>query len=201
MSPFIKDASVQAVLSAANIVDVVSGYTSLRKRGATYSGLCPFHQEKTPSFTVSADKGLYYCFGCGEGGDIVRFVERMENLSFAEAVEQLGERFGVPVEFEEGAGLDPPSVGEGGYVLSAVPLGNRKRSRRPRVSGEAGTGSGGLPDVPRGFLAGRMERAPPQGVQRGFQRPGVGRCRSADPPGGQDLRPVPGTPHVPAGRS
>ncbi len=83
MSPFIKDASVQAVLSAANIVDVVSGYTSLRKRGATYTGLCPFHQEKTPSFTVSADKGLYYCFGCGEGGDVVRFLERMENLSFA----------------------------------------------------------------------------------------------------------------------
>jgi len=106
MSPFIKDASVQAVLSAANIVDVVSGYTSLRKRGATYTGLCPFHQEKTPSFTVSADKGLYYCFGCGEGGDIVRFLEHMENLTFAEAIEQLGERFGVPVEYEEGAGPD-----------------------------------------------------------------------------------------------
>jgi DNA primase len=107
MSPFIKDASVQAVLSAASIVDVISGYTSLRKRGATYSGLCPFHQEKTPSFTVSSDKGLYYCFGCGEGGDVVRFVERVENLSFAEAIEQLGERFGVPVEYEDGAGPDP----------------------------------------------------------------------------------------------
>jgi len=107
VSPFIKDASVQAVLSAASIVDVISGYTSLRKRGATYSGLCPFHQEKTPSFTVSAEKGLYYCFGCGEGGDIVRFLERMESLSFAEAIEQLGERFGVAVEFEEGAGFDP----------------------------------------------------------------------------------------------
>ena len=83
------------------------GYTSLRKRGATYTGLCPFHQEKTPSFTVSAEKGLYYCFGCGEGGDVVRFVERMENLSFSEAIEQLGERFGVAVEFEEGAGADP----------------------------------------------------------------------------------------------
>jgi len=55
---------------------------------------------------VSADKGLYYCFGCGEGGDIVRFLEHMENLTFAEAIEQLGERFGVPVEYEEGAGPD-----------------------------------------------------------------------------------------------
>ena len=53
---------MQSVLAAANIVDVISGYTSLRKRGTTYSGLCPFHQEKTPSFSVSADKGLYYCF-------------------------------------------------------------------------------------------------------------------------------------------
>ncbi len=106
MSPFIKDSSVEAVLAAADIVDVVSGYTSLRKRGSTYTGLCPFHQEKTPSFTVSADKGLYYCFGCGEGGDTLRFVERMENLSFSEAVEQLGQRYGITLEFEEGAGPD-----------------------------------------------------------------------------------------------
>jgi DNA primase len=106
VSPFIKDESVQAVLSAANIVDVVSGYTSLRKRGATHTGLCPFHQEKTPSFTVSADKGLYYCFGCGEGGDVVRFLEKMENLSFSEAIEQLGGRFGVTLAYEEGKGPD-----------------------------------------------------------------------------------------------
>ena len=106
MSPLIKDSSLQAVLNAAEIVEVVSGYTSLRKRGATYLGLCPFHKEKTPSFTVSSDKGLYYCFGCGEGGDVVRFVERMENLSFSEAVEQLGERFGVTLEFEEGGKVD-----------------------------------------------------------------------------------------------
>ncbi len=106
MCPRIKDKSVQAVLQAVDIVDVVSGYTSLRKRGATYTGLCPFHQEKTPSFTVSADKGLYYCFGCGEGGDAVRFLERMENLSFSEVIEQLAERYGVPLEYEEGKGAD-----------------------------------------------------------------------------------------------
>ncbi len=107
VSPLIKDSSIQAVLSAANIVDVVSGYTSLRKRGATYTGLCPFHQEKTPSFTVSADKGLYYCFGCGEGGDVVRFLEHMENLSFAETIEQLGERFGGRWNMKKGAGRTP----------------------------------------------------------------------------------------------
>lgn len=113
MSPRIKDESVEAVAAAADIVDVVSGYTSLRKRGATYSGLCPFHQEKTPSFSVSADKGLYYCFGCGEGGNVFTFVQRLENLSFAEAVEQLGERFSVPVEYEEGkTGSDRDRSGE-----------------------------------------------------------------------------------------
>ncbi|MHB8869362.1 MAG: DNA primase [Thermoleophilia bacterium] len=104
MSPFIKDASVEAVLAAADIVDVMSGYTSLRKRGATHTGLCPFHQEKTPSLSVSADKGLYYCFGCGEGGNVFTFLQRLENLSFAEAVEQLAERYSVQLEFEEGRG-------------------------------------------------------------------------------------------------
>lgn len=106
MGLYIKESSVQAVLSAANIVDVISGYTSLRKRGSNYVGLCPFHQEKTPSFTVSAEKGLYYCFGCGEGGDVVRFVERMENVSFAEAVEQLAERYGVALEYQQEKGVD-----------------------------------------------------------------------------------------------
>jgi DNA primase len=102
----IRDGSVQTVLEAASIVDVISGYTSLRKRGITYSGLCPFHQEKTPSFSVNADKGLYYCFGCGEGGDVVRFLERMENLSFTEAIEQLAERYGIKLEYEETGGPD-----------------------------------------------------------------------------------------------
>ncbi len=106
MSPRLKDSSLEAVLAAADIVDVVSGYTSLRKRGADYHGLCPFHQEKTPSFSVSAAKGLYYCFGCGEGGDVVRFVERAENLSFTEAVEQLAQRYAITLEYEDGAGPD-----------------------------------------------------------------------------------------------
>ena len=102
----IKDGSVQSVLETASIVDVISGYTSLRKRGITYSGLCPFHQEKTPSFSVNADKGLYYCFGCGEGGDVVRFLERMENLSFTEVIEQLAERYNLKIEYEETGGPD-----------------------------------------------------------------------------------------------
>lgn len=106
MSPLIKDASVQSVAQAANLADIVSQYTTLRKRGNTYLGLCPFHQEKTPSFSVSVDKGLYYCFGCGEGGDVFQFLRKMENLSFTEAVESLAQRYGVGLEYEEGSGPD-----------------------------------------------------------------------------------------------
>lgn len=100
-----KQSSLDALIDAADIVEVVSGYTSLRKRGATHSGLCPFHQEKTPSFTVSADKGLYYCFGCGEGGNVFTFLEHIENLSFVEAAEQLAQRFGVALEYDQSSGV------------------------------------------------------------------------------------------------
>jgi DNA primase len=106
MAGRIRDSSVQQVLASADIVDVISGYTSLRKRGATYTGLCPFHQEKTPSFSVSAEKGLYYCFGCGAGGDVVTFLKNMDNLTFVEAVERLAEKHGVALEYEEGSAPD-----------------------------------------------------------------------------------------------
>jgi DNA primase len=106
MSPRVRQGSVDAVAAAADLVDVISGYTSLRKRGLSYTGLCPFHQEKTPSFSVSAERGLYYCFGCGEGGNVFTFLQRVENLSFQEAVETLAGRYGLEVEYEEGAAPD-----------------------------------------------------------------------------------------------
>ena len=119
-SPRLKDASLQNLLDHADIVDVISGYTSLRKRGATHLGLCPFHQEKTPSFSVSADKGLYYCFGCGEGGNVFTFLQRVENLSFMEAAEQLAERYGVSLEYEEGAGPEPDARDRERRLLSLL---------------------------------------------------------------------------------
>jgi DNA primase len=97
----IKDASVEAVRQAADIVAVVSARTQLRKSGARHLGLCPFHDERTPSFSVSADKGTYYCFGCGAGGDTVRFVEETENVGFVGAIEWLADRFNVQLEYEE----------------------------------------------------------------------------------------------------
>jgi DNA primase len=97
----IKDTSVEAVKAAADIVALVEPYTRLRKSGARYVGLCPFHQEKTPSFGVTPDRGSFKCFGCGEGGDAITFVEKKENLDFVGAIEWLADRFGVELEYEE----------------------------------------------------------------------------------------------------
>jgi DNA primase len=97
----IKDTSVEAVKAAANIVDLVEARTRLRKVGSRYTGLCPFHQEKTPSFSVSPDRGTYHCFGCGVGGDAISFVRETEGLDFVGAIEWLADRFRVPLEYEE----------------------------------------------------------------------------------------------------
>ena len=97
----IKDTSVDAVKAAANIVDLVEARTRLRKVGGRYTGLCPFHQEKTPSFSVSPDRGTYHCFGCGVGGDSISFVREIEGLDFVGAIEWLADRFNVELEYEE----------------------------------------------------------------------------------------------------
>jgi DNA primase len=97
----IKDASVEEVKAAADIVAVVSGRTQLRKTGARFMGRCPFHEERTPSFSVNAVEKFYYCFGCGAKGDLITFVRETEQLDFAEAVEWLADRFNVQLEYEE----------------------------------------------------------------------------------------------------
>jgi DNA primase len=92
--------SVERVKQAADIVEVVSAHTDLRRQGARWVGLCPFHEERTPSFSVDAQDKLYHCFGCGVGGDTIKFVEEKEGLGFAEAVELLADRYGVELERE-----------------------------------------------------------------------------------------------------
>jgi DNA primase len=97
----IKDAAVEEVKAAADIVAVVSARTQLRKTGARYMGRCPFHEERTPSFSVNPVDKFYYCFGCGAKGDLITFVRETEQLDFAGAVEWLADRFNVPLEYEE----------------------------------------------------------------------------------------------------
>jgi DNA primase len=92
--------SLERVKQAADIVEVISAHTDLRRQGTRWVGLCPFHEERTPSFSVDAQEKLYHCFGCGVGGDTIKFVEEKEGLGFAEAVELLADRYGVELERE-----------------------------------------------------------------------------------------------------
>ena len=82
---------ISEVRSNVNIVDVISQYVSLEKKGKDYIGLCPFHQEKTPSFTVNADKQFFKCFGCGKGGNVFKFLMYKDDLTFPESVERVAE--------------------------------------------------------------------------------------------------------------
>lgn len=97
----INDEILEKIRDSADIVNIVSDYLQLKRTGSNYVGLCPFHNEKTPSFSVSEEKQFYHCFGCGEGGDVVKFIMKMENLSFIEAVKFLGDKLGIEVEERE----------------------------------------------------------------------------------------------------
>jgi DNA primase len=97
----ISSESLERVKQTADIVEVISAHTDLRRQGTRWVGLCPFHEERTPSFSVDAQEKLYHCFGCGVGGDTIKFVEEKEGLAFADAVELLAERYGVELEREK----------------------------------------------------------------------------------------------------
>src|SRR4051795_10414984 len=96
------DQSKDRVKEAADIVEIVSAYTDLQQRGQDYWGNCVFHDERTPSFKVNPRDKLYYCFGCEASGDVFRFVEEKEGLTFPEAVESRGEPYGVETEGDSG---------------------------------------------------------------------------------------------------
>ena len=89
---------IDAVKNANDIAEVIGGYLTLKRTGANFKAPCPFHQEKTPSFVVSPEKQIYRCFGCGEGGNVFTFIQRMENFSFVEAVKHLAKRAGIEIE-------------------------------------------------------------------------------------------------------
>ena len=99
MSRSLKDGEVDELKSHADIYGIVSSYVNLKKSGKSYSGLCPFHKEKTPSFSVDPTRQLYHCFGCGEGGDVISFVEKIENLDFLESVEFIAGKVGYKLKY------------------------------------------------------------------------------------------------------
>ena len=96
----IRKDSLDTVLGRTDLVAVIGDYVRLQRSGSGYKGLCPFHNEKTPSFNVVPEKGLFYCFGCQKGGDVIAFLREIEGLSFVEAVERLAEKSGVQLEYE-----------------------------------------------------------------------------------------------------
>src|SRR5690606_39430825 len=94
----IPEEKIQEVLNATDIVDIVSEYVQLEKKGRNLFGLCPFHGENTPSFSVSPEKQIFYCFGCGVGGNVFSFLMEIEGIPFQEAVARLADKAGIPLD-------------------------------------------------------------------------------------------------------
>ena len=210
MALFTKD-TIDRVRDAVDMVQLVGAKTDLRRVGTRWSGLCPFHDERTPSFSVNPEQKLYHCFGCGEGGDAIRFVMETEALDFPAAVEALAERYGVQVEREE----DDPQAEERRRrrerllraarprreLLRGLPLGvgrGGQGARVPRLTRAVGGDPARVPGRLRTERLGPdAARRAPGRVQRGGA--GGGRARAARPRG-LALRPLPRADHVPARR-
>lgn len=101
MKGHIPEEIIEEIKIRAHIVDIVSEYVSLKSAGKNYVGLCPFHKEKTPSFTVNPEKQIFYCFGCGEGGNVISFLMKISNMSFPESIRHLADRFGIAIPVNE----------------------------------------------------------------------------------------------------
>ncbi|MFB6273904.1 MAG: DNA primase [Salinibacter sp.] len=113
----IPDEKVETVRTAADLVEVAEDYVQLKQSGSRYMGLCPFHNEDTPSFSVDPDQNLYYCFGCQRGGDVFKFVQEIEGVGFLESVRILAERYGIPLPEEE---ADQEAANERESILHAL---------------------------------------------------------------------------------
>jgi DNA primase len=113
----IPDEKIDEIRAAADLVDVAGDYVQLKRSGSRFKGLCPFHNENTPSFSIDPEQNLYYCFGCGNGGDVFKFVQEIEGVGFLESVRILGERYGIPLPEEE---ADPEAANERESILHAL---------------------------------------------------------------------------------
>jgi DNA primase len=101
----ISPATLEQIRAASDIVDVIGGYVPLKRAGANFTALCPFHKEKTPSFNVNPQKQIFHCFGCHKGGDVFTFVKEYENIGFVDAVRRLAERAKIQLEFDQAPGM------------------------------------------------------------------------------------------------
>ncbi|MCH7859205.1 MAG: DNA primase [Candidatus Marinimicrobia bacterium] len=130
----IPEETIERIRDAADILDVVSDYVQLKRRGRNWFGLCPFHQEKTPSFSINQQKQIYHCFGCGRGGGAFNFVMEVDKLDFLEAVQRLGDKVGIPVELS--GSTDPRRKATVQQVLDLCEL--AAAAYRKNLQGNAG---------------------------------------------------------------
>src|SRR5512133_3011630 len=104
MAGFVSQSTLDQIRAANDIVDVIGAVLPLKRTGANFVALCPFHREKTPSFSVNPNRQIFYCFGCHKGGDVFTFIKEYESLDFPEAIRRLAERARIPLEFEKTPG-------------------------------------------------------------------------------------------------
>ena len=196
----IREEDIAEVREKARIDDVISAYVTLRNAGGgNMKGLCPFHDEKSPSFNVTPARGLFHCFGCGVGGDVIKFVMEMDGLGFTETVERLAEKVGVQLRYEEG-GPARPRGGPAAAAADRGPQGDGRVVRR--AAGHArGTHRPAVPRLARlrrrrgrplrgRVLAARGRGAAQAPAAEGLHRRGDGDL-GADRPGARALRPLP----------
>jgi DNA primase len=151
---------IDALRQQADIVAVIGDYTSLRRAGKSFKGLCPFHTERTPSFTCTPDGNFFHCFGCGASGDIYDFLQRVEGMDFPEAVETLARRTGFPLRYEQLTTRERRAIGERSRLIAVSHLVRDHFVRR--LLGEEGT-------VARDYLKGRgFGRAEADAFELGF---------------------------------
>jgi DNA primase len=133
----IDQGTIREILARTDIGSFIGGYVALRKRGNDLVGLCPFHGEKTPSFHVHPDRGFFKCFGCGQGGDVIKFVQLQENVTFPEAARVLARRAGIPLEDEDPAAARARGVKEQIYAANEIAAAYFAAALRFGVEGEA----------------------------------------------------------------
>ena len=122
MAERIPEETIKEIKQSIDIVDVISEYVQLKKQGRNYFGLCPFHNEKSPSFSVSVDKQIFYCFGCGAGGNVFSFLMDLNGVSFQEAAIKLAERANVQLDIKESAHSRGPAFEEQEKMVEAHEL-------------------------------------------------------------------------------
>src|SRR3954447_7102651 len=147
----IRDEDVALVRERAAIAEIVGEHLQLRRVGNRLTGLCPFHDERSPSFSVNPEQGFYHCFGCSENGDVISFVQKIDHLDFRDAVERLAARFGVQLRYEEGGAAPRQEHNQKARLLLANTAAKQYYAEQLQTSAEAAIGREEL--AKRGFDA------------------------------------------------